>query len=187
MVKFFSRFWVKQFVYLITSGLVVLFILLLPENSAWLNGPIQHFYDQHQKLGQKTDRQSRERAAYGNAYTYTMLIKQQCKPTDYFLIPPQRYLIRNAYRQGAADGFVWIYPSVLYYHLGKAVHLLEMTGPDTLLQRATHTLWVQNNRVILFALSSQNRLSVLSEFRKYDPRFFAYTPSQARQYYYSRK
>jgi hypothetical protein len=187
VVKFFSRFWVKQFVYLIASGLVVLFILLLPKNSAWLNGPIQHFYDQRQKLGQKTDVQSRDRAGYGNAYQYTMLIKQHCKPTDYFLIPPQRYLIRNAYRQGAADGFVWIYPSVLYYHLGKAVHLLEMTGPDTSLQRATHTLWVQNKQVILLALTPQNRPSILTEFRKYDPGFFAYTPNQARKYFYSRK
>ncbi|GAB3883098.1 hypothetical protein [Spirosoma agri] len=181
------RVWVMQFVYLAVSCLLVWLIVELPENNDWLTGTVARFYGQRQRLGGTTDRQSREREGYKTAYTYTTLIKQHVKPTDYFLIPPQRYLIRNAYKLGAADGYVWLYPSVLYYHLGKAVHLLDMTGPDTTWHWATHTFWVQNKQLVLLRLTAENRQAVFTEFRKYDPQFFAYTPEQARRYYYSQK
>ncbi|MFD2572085.1 hypothetical protein ACFSUS_15680 [Spirosoma soli] len=177
------RYWTTQVVYVAASCLILLAILSLPMNRAWLAGTIGTFYRQRQLLGTRTDLDSRKRAGYGVAYTYTSLIRQHCRPGDYFLIPPQRYLIQNAYAQDKATGFAWIYPSVLYYHLGKSVHLLEMTSPDSLLQRATHTFGVQSNKLVLLAITDQNRAAVLAQFRRYDPRFFAYTPDQARRYY----
>ncbi len=181
------RFWIMQFVYLTVSCLFVLLFLWLPENKSWLDTTIHSFYQQRQNLGKRTDIESRKRAGYGAAYTYTNLIRQRCKPTNYLLIPPQRYLIRKAYRQGAATGYAWIYPSVLYYHLGKSVHFLEMTNPDSLIRRATYTFWASKNQLTLLPITAQNRALVLAEFRKYDPYFFAYTPQPARAYYKTSK
>lgn len=179
------RFWKMQFVYLAVSCLLVLLLLNLPRNQSWLTTTIQRFYTQRRTLGSQTGVESRKQEGYGDSYALTNLIRQRCQPTDYFLIPPQRYLIRNAYPQGEDTGYAWLYPSVLYYHLGKSVHLLEMTAPDSLLQRATHTFWAQDNRIFLLTFKEHNRPLVLGEFRKYDPHFFAYTPEQARAYYKS--
>ncbi|MCK8493857.1 hypothetical protein M0L20_18465 [Spirosoma sp. RP8] len=175
-----------QLVYLLVSCLVLGAMLALPRNYDWLTTTVRHFYEQRQTLGEQMGKESRMRKGYGTAYTYTTLIKQQGKPNDYLLIPPQRYLIRNAYKQGAADGFVWLYPSVLYYHLGQSIHLLEMTTLDAMRQRATYTLWVTNGRLELLRLTDRNRAAVLDTFGKYDPHFFAYTPAQAKRYYSKR-
>lgn len=171
--------------YLGGSCLFLLSFLYLPSNQDWLINTIQRFYSQRQTLRKQTDVPTRQRVGYGNAYTYTTLIRQQCKPTDYFLIPPQRYLIRNAHQLGVKDGFTWLYPSVLYYHLGKSVHLIDMTAPDSLVQQATYTLYPRQTGLSLLKLTVQNRDSVLTSFRQYDPHFFAYTPEQAQVYYRS--
>ena len=177
------RFWFMQVVFLVAGSLVLFGILSLPRNQNWLNTTITRFYNQRQKLGKQTDVATRKREGYGDAYMYTELIRQRCQPDDYFLIPPQQYLIRNAYQQGKSTGYVWLYPSVMYYHLGRAVHLLDMTAPDSLLQRATHTFWVYENKIFLLTFKDHNRPLVLGEFSKYDPHFFAYTPKQARAYF----
>ncbi|MVM36863.1 hypothetical protein GO730_02880 [Spirosoma sp. HMF3257] len=179
------RFWTIQIIYLIVSCLFLLLYVYLPKNNHWLTETIQKFYNQRQELGERTDLKARKWKGYGEAFTYTELIRKHCKPTDYFLIPAQRYLIQKAYRQGQATGYAWTYPSVLYYHLGKSVHLLEVVNPDSLVQRATFTFWVEKNQLALLRLTDQNRPSVLAEFRKYDPHFFAYTPQQAQAYYKS--
>lgn len=177
------QFWFTQIIYLVAGSFTLFAILSLPRNAKWLNTTIDRFYNQRQKLGKQTDVATRKREGYGDAHIYTELIQQRCQPDDYFLIPPQQYLIRNAYQQGKSTGYAWLYPSVLYYHLGKAVHLLDMTAPDSLLQRATHTFWVYENKIFLLTFKEHNRPLVLGEFRKYDPHFFAYTPKQARAYY----
>lgn len=179
------RFWFMQVVYLLVSSLLVLLIINAPRNRNWLNTSVSRFYAQRQTLGQRTDLANRQRVGYGDAYTYTTLIRRTCKPTDYFLIPPQRYLIRKAYQVGKATGYAWIYPSVLYYHLGKSVRLLDMTAPDSVLNRATYTFQAQTNRLVLVRLTAQNRTVILTEFGQYDPLFFAYTPDQAKAYYQS--
>ncbi|UFH53439.1 hypothetical protein [Spirosoma sp. KNUC1025] len=180
------RFWTVQFIYLgVSCGLLSL-LIWLPGNQGWLSETVGWFYEQHEKLNKQTDVSARRQEGYGDVYTYTELIRQRCKPNDYFLIPPQQYLIRNAYQQGKSTGYSWLYPSVLYYHLGKSVHLLEMTAPDSVLQRATHTFWVYDNKVFLLTFRDHNRPLVMGEFRKYDPHFFAYTPEQAQAYYNAR-
>lgn len=181
-----KQYWRIQLVYLAASCLFLLAFLRLPNNQDWLTHTVQQFYNQRQTLGKQTDVSSRKRAGYRNAYTYTSLIRQRCKSTDYFLIPPQRYLIRNAHRLGLQDGYAWVYPSALYYHLGQAVHLVDMVAPDSLLQRATYTFRAHPNQLTLFKLTDQNRDSVLADFKRYDPHFFAYTPEQARAYYRSK-
>lgn len=181
-----QHFWRVQVVLLVISCLLLSLILWLPKNQEWLADTIGRFYDQHEKLSRKTDISTRKQKGYGDVYTYTGLIRQRCQPNDYFLIPPQRYLIRNAYQQGKSTGYSWLYPSVLYYHLGKSVHLLDMTAPDSLLQRATHTFWVFENKIFLLTFKPHNRPLVLGEFKKYDPHFFAYTPQQAKVYYNSK-
>ncbi|GAB4018413.1 hypothetical protein [Spirosoma koreense] len=180
------RFWITQAILLLASSLIVGTILILPKNRYWLTNIVGRFYTQRQTLGNKTDVQFRRQKGYAEAYPLISLIQQRCQPNDYFLIPPQRYLIRNAYPQGKASGFAWVYPSVLYYHLGRSVHLLDMTAPDSLLQRATHTFWAYDNKLFLLTFKPHNRPLVLDEFRKYDPHFFAYTPAQARRYYQSK-
>ncbi len=180
------RFWLMQVVYLLAGSLLLLLLLSLPRNQHWLNTSVRRFYGQRQTFGQRTNLTNRQRAGYGDGYTYTTLIRQTCKPTDYFLIPPQRYLIRKAYQSGKTTGYAWIYPGMLYYHLGKSVHLLDMTAPDSVLNRATYTFQAQANRLVLIRLTDQNRDTILSEFGQYDPHFFAYTPDQAQAYYRSR-
>ena len=172
-----------QFIYLVVSSLGLALLLWLPRNQEWLQEKVSWFYQQRTTLGPKTDISTRREKGYGDAYTYTNLIRERCQPDDYFLIPPQAYLIRNAYQQGKSTGYNWLYPSVLYYHLGKSVHLLDMTAPDSLLQRATHTLWAFENKIFLLTFKPHNRPLVMAEFKKYDPHFFAYTPEQARAYY----
>ena len=180
------RFWTVQVVYLIVSCLVLGLFLWLPKNQDWLTTTVGRFYEQHERLEKQTDIAFRKKEGYGDAYNYIALIQQRCQPNDYFLIPPQRYMIRNAYQQGKSTGYAWLYPSVLYYHLGKSVHLLDMTAPDSLLQRATHTFWVYENKIFLLTFKAYNRPLVLGEFKKYDPHFFAHTPKQANAYYNSK-
>lgn len=171
-----------QFIYLAGSCLCLLLWLWLPKNRDWLTSTVERFYTQRQRLSNQTSLSTRLQEGYGDAYTFTSLIQQRCGPDDYFLIPPQQYLIRNAWQQGKATGYAWLYPSVLYYHLGKSVHLIDMTAPDSLLQRATHTFWAYDNKLFLLTFKPHNRPLVISEFRQYDPHFFAYTPDQARRY-----
>lgn len=171
------------FVYLFVSGLVLVALLRLPRNRDWLTHTIRDYYRQRDILAQYTNPETRQRVGYGAAYRYTKLIRTHCQPADHFLIPPQRYLIRNAYQAGAANGYVWLYPSIMYYHLGQSVHLLEMTASPAQLSRATHTFWEQHQQLVLLPLTNRNRPRVLAEFKKYDPHFFAYTPQQARAYY----
>ncbi|GAB3697408.1 hypothetical protein GCM10027592_21490 [Spirosoma flavus] len=173
--------------YLIVSCTLVGILLWLPLNQEWLTDSISRFYNQRQRLSQKTSVAERRQEGYAQASPYLDLIRQRCQPNDYFLIPPQRYLIRNAYNLGKSTGYNWLYPSSLYYHLGKSVHLLDMTAPDSLLQRATHTFWVFENKIFLLTFKEHNRPLVLGEFKKYDPHFFAYTPDQARAYYKSKQ
>jgi hypothetical protein len=177
------RFWRVQLIYLIISCALLGILLWLPRNQEWLSTEISRFYAQRQIVGGYTDVATRRQKGYKDAYVYIDLIRQRCQPNDYFLIPPQRYMIRNAWQQGKATGFAWLYPSVLYYHVGKSVHLIDMTAPDSLLQQATHTFWVYDNRIFLLTFKPHNRPLVLDEFKKYDPRFFAYTPKQAQAYY----
>ncbi|WP_157634732.1 hypothetical protein [Spirosoma panaciterrae] len=171
-----------QFIYLAGSCLCLLLWLWLPKNRDWLTSTVERFYTQRQRLSNQTSLSTRLQEGYGDAYTFTSLIQQRCGPDDYFLIPPQQYLIRNAWQQGKSTGYVWLYPSVLYYHLGKSVHLIDMTAPDSLLQRATHTFWAYDNKLFLLTFKPHNRPLVISVFRQYDPHFFAYTPDQARRY-----
>ncbi|MBN8826095.1 MULTISPECIES: hypothetical protein [unclassified Spirosoma] len=179
-------YWQIQFAYLAGSCLCLALLLWLPKNQEWLMSTVERFYNQRQRLASQTSLSARLLEGYGDAYTFTSLIQQRCGPDDYFLIPPQQYLIRNAWQQGKETGYVWLYPSVLYYHLGKSVHLIDMTTPDSLLQRATHTFWAYDNKLFLLTFKPHNRPLVLSEFRKYDPHFFAYTPDQARRYHRSK-
>ena len=181
-----KRYWRIQLVYFVAGCCLLTAFLCLPKNQDWLINTVQQFYSQRQTVGKQSDVPNRRRVGYGNAYVYTTLIRQQCKPTDYFLIPPQRYLIRNAHGLGVKDGFVWLYPSVLYYHLGQSVHLVDMTAPDSLVKRATYTLHARQDGLSLLKLSAQNRDSVLADFKRYDPHFFAYTPEQAKAYYQSK-
>ncbi|MBD2704978.1 hypothetical protein IC229_30395 [Spirosoma sp. BT702] len=180
------RYWYVQLMYLIVSCTLVSIVLWLPLNREWLSDSISRFYSQRERLDQKTDVAERRQEGYVQAYPYIDLIRQRCQPNDYFLIPPQRYLIRNAYKLGRSTGYNWLYPSVLYYHLGKSVQLLDMTASDSLLQRATHTFWVFENKIFLLTFKEHNRPLVMGEFKKYDPHFFAYTPEQARTYYKSK-
>ncbi|WP_420149026.1 hypothetical protein [Spirosoma sp.] len=180
-----KHYWRVQSLYLLAGIGFLSLLIWLPRNQEWLTGTVGRFDEQRQTLGKQTDVATRRQKGYDEVYTYTELIKQRCQPNDYFLIPPQRYLIRNAYEQGKKTGYNWLYPSVLYYHLGKSVHLLEMTAPDSLLQRATHTFWVYENKIFLLTFKPHNRTLVMNEFRKYDPHFFAYTPEQAKAYYKS--
>ncbi|MVM34138.1 hypothetical protein GO755_29160 [Spirosoma sp. HMF4905] len=181
------QFWIRQISYLFISLVSLFVIVWLPKNRTWLTKTVDRFYTQQQTLGKQTDVSVRKREGYKEAYVYTELIRQRTQPTDYFLIPPQRYLIRNAWQEGKANGYAWLYPSVLYYHLGKSVHLLDMTAPDSLLQQATHTFWVYDNKIFLLTFKDHNRPLVMAEFRKYDPHFFAYTPQQAKAYYKTSK
>ncbi|MBD2755178.1 hypothetical protein [Spirosoma validum] len=180
------RFWTVQIIYLAASSLILLVILYLPRNQNWLTTTVERFYTQHYTLGKQIDIATRRREGYEPAYAYIELIQQRCQPNDYFLIPPQQYLIRNAYQAGKSTGYAWTYPSVLYYYLGKSVHLLDMTAPDSLLQRATHTFWALDNKIYLLTFKDHNRPLVMGEFKKYDPHFFAYTPQQAKVYYQSK-
>ncbi len=172
-----------QLIYLAVSCLFLAFFLSLPKNRNWLTTSIQRFYDQRTNLSNQTDIRIRRKEGYGVAFAYTSLIRAHCNATDYFLIPPQRYLIRKAYRLGASTGYAWVYPSVMYYHLGKSVHLIDMVSPDSLLGRASYTFWAQKNQLTLLKLTDQNRSLVLTEFRRYDPHFFSYTPKQAKAYF----
>ncbi|GAB3990191.1 hypothetical protein GCM10028807_16820 [Spirosoma daeguense] len=178
-----QSFWKIQFLYLAVSSLLLGGMIWLPKNQKWLSETVGRFYDQHQKLANKTDIAVRRQEGYKSYYSYIELIQNRCKPNDYFLIPPQAYMIRNAYQQGKATGYSWLYPSVLYYHLGKSVKLIDMTAPDSLLQQATHTFWVYDNKIFLLTFKDHNRPLVLGEFKKYNPKFFAYTPKQAQAFY----
>lgn len=117
------------------------------------------------------------------AYAYAEIIRKHTKPGDYFLIPPQRYLLDRAYSPKQPDEiFAWVYPSVMYYYARGHYGLLEMHQSPALLNRATHTFLVQQGRLRLVPLTAQNRDSVLTQFRQYDPQFCCYTPEQAAPY-----
>ncbi|WP_234735161.1 hypothetical protein [Tellurirhabdus bombi] len=162
---------------------VVLLVIRLPLNRRWFQKQVGTYYRQRQQFGHNDSIDFRLRKSAGPAYTYAAILRRNCQPTDYVLIPPQRYLLDKAYSpKQHSEIFAWVYPSVMYYYARGHYQLLEMHQPDSLLEKATHTFLVQNGRLDLTPLTTKNRQAVLSLFRTYNPAFCCYTLQQAKPY-----
>jgi hypothetical protein len=171
-----------QILFLFVSSLMVWMVSHLPKNKEWLNTTVKNFYEQKTQLDTTQSIAFRQEVTGEGAVGYSNFLKQHCKPNDYFLIPPQKYLLANAYDVNVPkEVFAWVHPSLMYYYAKNAYKLLEMTQKKEI-NKATYTFWVQNKQVVLIKFDDSNRKLILDEFSKYDARFAALTLEQAQPF-----
>ena len=85
---------------------------------------------------------------------------------------------------------IWTYPSLLYYHVDH-IRLVDLNAPDSVLETATHTVWVRDQNgtkdmVVSLLQSKGRRDQVLAEFRKYELQVI-FDPTSAQKWIDSRQ
>jgi hypothetical protein len=119
-------------------GIGVIFIL--PKNAFFIQFKVQGFYNTKTRLGNDLDSTARYNLIYAKESAIIHLLDSVMKEDDIFLLPPQYYLVENAYNpKNHIDPYTWTYPSKFKNLAMNKVRFVEITYPDSLLQKATHT------------------------------------------------
>lgn len=185
----------KQLILLAITSLVLYFYFWqLPKHRIWLDkdykkkvtlpdgrsgmrqdGRIEKYYilfngDESKGFkGQKDtwDIETRKMQRWRQDYQMCQFLKKNLGNNGVFLIPPQTYLLEKLYDPQKPDVYMWLYPSLLYYRI-PGIHLVDMSNPDSLLEKATHTLYVYNGQLQMLPLTSDTmRQQVINEFKQY--------------------
>jgi len=180
----------KTFFLSILSGLLIAIIFLLPHNRNWLKNKISKNYRDFKEQVQNMDLDYRKGHKWGGEYTVAKILNEVLDSTTILLVPPQTYLIEHMFNDKNTQFHIWTYPSLLYYQVDY-INLVDLHSPDSLLEKATHTVWVRElngtNEMVVDVLSTNPSLDeVLKVFRKYKLQVL-FDPMSAQAWLDSRK
>lgn len=165
------------------AGIAV--IALLPQNTSFLKYKIQGFYATKARLGGNTDSTARYNLVYDKETAIIHLLDSALKEGDIFLLPPQYYLVEKAYRtRPATDPYTWTYPSKFKNLAMNKVNFVEITYPDSLLQKTTHTFLADKKGLHLISFadySSVQKEAIINKLKTYQP-FGFFIPQTAVDY-----
>ena len=157
----------------IISAILTYLLLTLPKNKAWVQGrmiPYGKAISAQSKHLSNLERRKMERWGFG--YHMCNFIDKNTDSSSVFLIPPAAYLIKNAWNPKQAPDHLWLYPSLLYYHI-EGLKMVDMTDSIDKKSTATHTLWVNEGNIMLLNITNEAMLNnVLTEFDKYPVKTF---------------
>lgn len=153
----------------VISGLSILAFRKLPRNSNWEQGRIKSFYEEEKQYGDNMDSTYRYNLVHGAVANIVNFVQTNMKKKDdLFLLPTQYYLVENAYNENNPNEiFSWTNPSTFRNHSYGKFDFVDSSAPDSLLQKADFTLWVNNGQMSLLELADGTvRDSVINTFKK---------------------
>jgi len=124
-------------------------IFILPNNASFIKLKIQGFYNTKLRLGNDLDSTARYNLVYAKESAIIDLLDSVMQKDDIFLLPPQYYLVENAYKTSpATDPYTWTYPSKFKNLAMNKFHFVEITAPDSLLKKTTYTFLANKKKSI---------------------------------------
>jgi hypothetical protein len=179
-------------VILLTINLIGLgIIFILPKNTSFIQFKVNSFYSTKARLGSEADSLTRYKLTYAKESAIIHLLDSVLHEDDIFLLPPQYYLVENVYQiKGSADPYTWTYPSKFKNLAMNKINFVEITYPDSLLQKATHTFLANRKKglqlVNLNDYSPAKKEAIIQNLRTYQP-FGFFIPQTAVDYLKQRK
>lgn len=178
----FSKVLLLLVVNLIGMGI----IFILPNNTSFIKLKIQGFYNTKLRLGNNLDSNARYNLVYAKESAIIDLLDSVMQKDDIFLLPPQYYLVENAYKTSpATDPYTWTYPSKFKNLVMNKFHFIEITAPDSLLKKATHTFLANKQKSIqLIGLKdypTTQKEALINHLKTYQP-FGFFIPQTAVDY-----
>ncbi len=161
-------------------------IFILPKNASFIQFKVNSFYATKARLGADSDSLARYKLTYAKEVAIIHLLDSVLQKDDIFLLPPQYYLVENAYQtKGSTDPYTWTYPSKFKNLAMGKVNFIEITYPDSVLQKATYTFIASRKKglqlVNLNAYSSAQKEAIIQKLRTYRP-FGFFIPQTAVDY-----
>ncbi|MFD2521613.1 hypothetical protein [Emticicia soli] len=161
-------------------------IFILPKNISFIKLKVQGFYNTKLRLGNDLDSTARYNLVYAKEAAIIDLLDSVMQPDDIFLLPPQYYLVENAYKTSpATDPYTWTYPSKFKNLVMNKFNFVEITAPDSLLTKATHTFLADKKRglrlVNLNDYSATQKEAIINHLKTYKP-FGFFIPQTAIDY-----
>jgi len=165
-------------------GIAVIFIL--PKNTSFIKFKVQGFYATKAAIGYNTDSTARYHLIYNKEAAMVHLLDSVLTDDDVFLLPPQYYLVENVYKTSpATDPYTWTYPSKFKNLVMNKFNFVEITAPDSLLTKATHTFLADKKRglrlVNLNDYSATQKEAIINHLKIYKP-FGFFIPQTAIDY-----
>ena len=161
-------------------------IFILPKNTSFIQLKVQSFYNTRTHLGDNLDSAARYNLTYAKESAIIHLLDSVMNEDDIFLLPPQYYLVENAYNpKNHIDPYTWTYPSKFKNLAMNKVHFVEITYPDSLLQKATHTFLASRKKglqlVNLNDYPVAQKEAIIQKLKTYQP-FGFFIPQTAVDY-----
>ncbi|GAB3522853.1 hypothetical protein [Emticicia fontis] len=161
-------------------------IFILPKNVSFIQFKVQSFYNTKSHLGNNSDSAARYNLTYAKEYAIIHLLDSVMNQDDIFLLPPQYYLVENAYNpKNHIDPYTWTYPSKFKNLAMNKVRFVEITYPDSLLQKATYTFLTTPKKglqlVKLNDYPTSQKEAIIQKLKTYQP-FGFFIPQTAVDY-----
>lgn len=161
-------------------------IFILPKNASFIQFKVQGFYNTKARLGDDLDSTTRYNLTYAKESAIIHLLDSVMNEDDIFLLPPQYYLVENAYNpKNHIDPYTWSYPSKFKNLAMNKVRFIEITYPDSLLQKATHTFLASKKNGIqlvnLIDYPASQKEAIIQKLKTYQP-FGFFIPQTAVDY-----
>lgn len=166
-------------------------IFILPKNASFIQFKVQGFYNTKARLGDDLDSAARYNLTYAKESAIIHLLDSVMNEDDIFLLPPQYYLVEKAYNpKHSVDPYTWTYPSKFKNLTTNRVRFVEITYPDSLLQKATHTFLASRKKglqlVNLNDYPATQKEAIINRFKTYQP-FGFFIPQTAVDYLKQKK
>lgn len=176
----------KVFILLTINLIGIGIIFILPKNASFIQFKVNGFYASKIHLGNDLDSLARYNLTYAKESAIIHLLDSVLQEGDVFLLPPQYYLVENAYQiKGSTDPYTWTYPSKFKNLAMNKVNFVEITYPDSLLQKATHTFFASKKKglqlVNLNKYSLAQKEAIIQKLKTYQP-FGFFIPQTAIDY-----
>jgi hypothetical protein len=176
----------KTFLLLTINLIGIGIIFSLPKNVSFIQFKVQSFYGTKARLGNDLDSVTRYNLVYAKESAIIHLLDSILQKDDIFLLPPQYYLVENAYQiKGSTDPYTWTYPSKFKNLAMNKVNFVEITYSDSLLQKATHTFLASRKKglqLVSFAnYSLEQKEAIIKKLKTYPP-FGFFIPQTAIDY-----
>jgi hypothetical protein len=161
-------------------------IFILPKNTSFIQFKVQSFYATKAGLDDALDSTARYNLIYAKESAIINLLDSVMQESAIFLLPPQYYLVENAYNPKThVDPFTWTYPSKFRNLAMNKVRFVEITYPDSLLMKATYTFFASRKKgfqlIHLNQYSLAQKEAIIQKLKTYQP-FGFFIPQTAVDY-----
>ena len=170
--------------YLFLSFLIIGGLYQFPMNKKWFGDRAMKYWKEFPTELKNLDLEYRMKKRHGNSYDLWKFINQNTDIGDYFLIPPQAYLIDKSFDTLSTNihEHRWSFPNVLTYHV-PGVYFVSLSSPDSIKTKATKTILLSDEKQFRFLDLGDDdiRKYIMELFESY-PSDLLYSKSEVRDY-----